>query len=317
MKALSADSQGKHIRMMGYFPFYSILLHFNILMQLELEKRTGDVKQNIFFVLKIWSNQKKKEIFAEGRFQLHCWPLGVPLSAAWTQNLKKHIPDSGSSAGVQKCEFESYFLQKGIETSFSLPIKCIAKSKVPDKGQLLFKPQEWKKTQNKRLSTRIYYWKEVWHFKFKFSPIHVSPYFLLWSKVHHNTQPHQFSCSSWRKPSWLGVCARASSWTQHSSCTCTCPGQGSLWKENKWMETNSQQGCCPLREKLTGAISLINSKNKEKKKQGRSKQLIELFHLICWSGFLSPSTVTNLFWFESLLYDIFSTTLIRSILTCN
>lgn len=83
------------------------------------------------------------------------------------------------------------------------------------------------------------------------------------------------------------------------------------------METNSQQGCCPLREKLTGAISLINSKNKEKKKQGRSKQLIELFHLICWSGFLSPSTVTNLFWFESLLYDIFSTTLIRSILTCN
>lgn len=219
--------------------------------------------------------------------------------------------------GFKNCESKSYFLQKGIETSFSLPIKCIAKSKVPDKGQLLFKPQEWKKTQNKRLSTRIYYWKEVWHFKFKFSPIHVSPYFLLWSKVHHNTQPHQFSCSSWRKPSWLGVCARASSWTQHSSCTCTCPGQGSLWKENKWMETNSQQGCCPLREKLTGAISLINSKNKEKKKQGRSKQLIELFHLICWSGFLSPSTVTNLFWFESLLYDIFSTTLIRSILTCN
>lgn len=59
MKALSADSQGKHIRMMGYFPFYSILLHFNILMQLELEKRIGGVKQNVFFVLKIWSNQKK------------------------------------------------------------------------------------------------------------------------------------------------------------------------------------------------------------------------------------------------------------------
>lgn len=220
-----------------------------------------------------------------------------------------HIPDSGSSAGVQKCEFESYFLQKGIETSFSLPIKCIAKSKVPDKGQLLFKLQEWKKTQNKRLSTRIYYWKEVWHFKFKFSPIHVSPYFLLWSKVHHNTQPHQFSCSSWRKPSWLGVCARASSGLSTAPAPALAQAKDHFERRTK--------GCCPLREKLTGAISLINSKNKEKKKQGRSKQLIELFHLICWSGFLSPSTVTNLFWFESLLYDIFSTTLIRSILTCN
>lgn len=32
------------------------------------------------------------------------------------------------------------------------------------------------------------------------------------------------------------------------------------------METNSQQGCCPLHEKLTGAIFLINSKHKKKKK---------------------------------------------------
>lgn len=68
-----------------------------------------------------------------------------------------HIPDSGSSAGGQNCEYVSYFTEKGMESSFPLPIKCIEESKVPEKDQLLFKPQELKKIQKERLNTSKYY----------------------------------------------------------------------------------------------------------------------------------------------------------------
>lgn len=68
-----------------------------------------------------------------------------------------HIPDSGSSAGVQNCESVSYFTEKGMESPFSLPIKCIEQSKAPEKDQLLFKPQEQKKIQKGRLNTRKYF----------------------------------------------------------------------------------------------------------------------------------------------------------------
>lgn len=84
------------------------------------------------------------------------------------------------------------------------------------------------------------------------------------------------------------------------------------------METDFQQGCCPFHLKLTVVISLTNSdKNNKKKRQAlANNSRIISSYLLVWRFFHLPQgqIFSGL---NPLLYDIFSTTLIRSILTCN
>lgn len=64
------------------------------------------------------------------------------------------------------------------------------------------------------------------------------------------------------------------------------------------METDSQQGCCPVHMKLAGAIALTNCE-KPKKIKALANNSQSYFILFVGQEFLSPSTVTNLFWFKS------------------
>lgn len=109
-----------------------------------------------------------------GRLQLNRWPWRVPLSLYWL-NTEPGIVTSliqDPLLWFQSCESRSYFQQKGMEPPFSVHLKCTEQSKVAERGQLLFKPQERQTRRNER---KIKYQKielkqHVWHFKCKLSP---------------------------------------------------------------------------------------------------------------------------------------------------
>lgn len=77
--------------------------HFNATwIRKDSSRRTGDVKQNAFFVLKMWSNHKKVGDSCRRQITITLLAFGSASLCCLTQNLKLQIPDSGSSAGVQK-----------------------------------------------------------------------------------------------------------------------------------------------------------------------------------------------------------------------
>lgn len=123
--------------------------------------------------------------------------------------------------------------------------------------------------------------------------------FLLWSKMYHNTQlviTPQLSCSSWRKLSWWdSVPEHPLDWAQllhlHSA-----QARAHFERTNGWRRLSA--GLLPLHMKFTGAISLTNAE-KPKKSKALVNNTHNYFILFVGLEFLSPSTVTNLFCFES------------------
>lgn len=79
------------------------------------------------------------------------------------------------------------------------------------------------------------------------------------------------------------------------------------------MEADFQQGCRPLQVTLLQVFWLTNSE-KKKKKSGLSKQLAKLFNFYIFFFQISPISFSLS---SPVLYDILSTILTRSFLTCN
>lgn len=109
--------------------------------------------------LSLQSVEEYECLYKVRQITLNSWPLRRPPSLSWL-NKEPEIATSliwEPPLRFKSCESRCYFLQKGTEASFSLPVKCMEQPKVPERGQLLFNPQERKDRQEgmkERLNTR-------------------------------------------------------------------------------------------------------------------------------------------------------------------
>lgn len=131
-----------------------------------------------FFVLKIWSNQKNSRRFlqkADYNYTAGLWECLSLLPEHRTSQCTSLSQDP--LLGFKHGESRSYFPKKGMEASFSLPIKCMERS--------LKRANSCSNHKNERkYRKKDYILENTIRRRFdipnsSFLPIHVSPCFLL------------------------------------------------------------------------------------------------------------------------------------------